>query len=49
MCEDPDIVCDAKKTHILAALKALAGYGRDFSVGMQRLRARYKAIRNANE
>lgn len=49
MCEEPEIVCDAKKTHILAALKALAGYGRDFSVGMQRLRTRYRALRNADE
>ena len=49
ICEEPEIVCDAKKTHILAALKALAGYGRDFSVGMQRLRARYKALRSIDE
>lgn len=49
MCADPEIVADAKRTHILAALKGLAGQGRDFASGMNKLRARYRAIREADE
>jgi len=48
ICDDPEIVADAKRTHIMAALKGLTGQGRDFSSGISRLRERYKALRKAD-
>ncbi len=45
LCDDPEIVADAKKMHIVGALKVMSGNGRDFAVGMGKLRERYKQIR----
>lgn len=45
LCNDPEIVADAKKMHIVGALKVMSGNGRDFATGMSRLRERYRQIR----
>ena len=47
LCHDPEIVAQSKRTHIMGALKGLAGEGRDFSIGISKLRQRYRDIRHA--
>jgi hypothetical protein len=49
LCDDPEIVADAKKMHIIGALRGLSGNGRDFSVGMGKLRERYRQIRDHDD
>lgn len=46
LCDDPEIVADAKKMHIIGALRGLSGNGRDFAIGMSKLRERYRQIRD---
>ena len=48
ICKNPDNIDQHKRTTIVHILKHLSSQGREFTVAINKLRKRYKKIRNAN-